>query len=75
MGLLIVAVIGMGAAIMVLVHQLNDMKLEAFNNSEFLAAPIKYETQQSQKNDSPAITKRMVLNRHVNRICSIASDR
>ncbi len=67
MGLLIVAVIGMGAAIMVLVHQLNDMKLEAFNNSEFLAAPIKYEEQQMQKNEHATLTKRMVLNRHVNR--------
>ncbi len=73
MGLLIVTVIGMGTAIFFLVNQLNDIKVDQLKNSEFLAAPLNTQ-QQSQNSVNSAITKQQVLKRHVNRICSIASD-
>lgn len=76
MALLMVIILFMGAAIMTLVHQLNDMKLEMLKNSDFLAAPMS--TQDSEppqvKPVSSALTKTQVLKRHVNRICSLASD-
>lgn len=75
MGLLIVIIIAMGATIMVLANQLNDMKLDALKNSDLYASPMVTEDQQQrQNNEQSAITKRIVLQRHVNRICSLASD-